>query len=625
MTYKRSSVLLLSLLCACPPPVTGLPKDPVVISGVVDLLQAPSSLMPVRFTLAGVKVVLEGEFTNVTETDETGAYTFAGVPPGRYTVRASFGEFTREGEVTTAIEPVSGESVTAPPLTLTPAGALKGRATLGGKPSGNLGIRVSIDGTDLVTTTDDSGRFSLARVPTGTYRVRVEKSDFGGRTLRGVELKFSETTDMGTLDIMQGVFSDFNNPPTFTFPSIQMTRYQATPGSTLTPLPLDIGGTEVARFDTLRLDAPATDLDGDRLTYFWSVSAGTLDRTDVESVLWTVNDDVALSATITVRVVDERSASAYQSADLQIIDAQAMSGRFVGTHAVYSYRRFSGRWRVLDFDFATGALAVVGDLSSLDDPRVAKIGDFYAASPFVDGDRALFFWQNGQTPAARVVDGSGRGLPMSNKYARSKNVGGKTRVIAYDPATDSSADLFDCGSASCGDLVTTRGDFVVTVARSADQFTSTIVGYDAATADKQSFVSANGVGEFVRTDGVSIVHSDAPPGFGRSSRNSIVRSRFPMGGGGGVYFGFYDVFVGAFDGRFIGFTEQEYRVVYAPEVAYLYDTDTNTKSRIDPHQGFAYDQVCDMAGGRVMVRRYSRNDWLRDDQRTHFELTYKVL
>jgi hypothetical protein len=624
MTYKQGCVLLL-FLCACPGPVIDTPKEPVVISGMVELLEAPSSLTPTRFTLAGVKVVLEGEFTNVTETDETGSYAFAGVPPGRYTLRASFGEFTREGEVTTAIEPVSGENLSAPTLTLTPAGGLKGRATLGGKQSGNLGIRVSIDGTDLVTTTDDAGRFSLARVPVGSYRVRVEKSDFGGRTLRGVEVKFSETVDMGTLDITQGVFSDFNNPPAFSFPAIQVTRYQVTPGSSLTPLPLDIGGTEVARFDTLRLDAPATDLDGDRLTYFWSVTAGTLDRTDVDSVLWTVDDDAALSATITVRVVDERSASAYQSADLQIIDAQAMSGRFVGTHAVYSYRRFSGKWRVLDFDFATGTLTAVGELSSLDDPRVAKVGDFYVASPFVDGDRALFFWQQGQTPAARTVDGSGRGLPLGNKYARTKNVGGKTRIIAYDPATNASADLFDCGSATCGELMTTRDDFVVTLARSADQLTSTIVGYNAATAEKQSFVSANGVGDLVRTDGVSIVHSDAPPGFGRSSRNSIVRSRFPTGGGGDVYLGLYDVFVGGFDGRYVGFTEQEYRVVYAPEVAYLYDTDTNTKSRIDPHEGFAYDQVCDLAGGRVMVRRYSRNDWLRDDQRTHFELTYKAL
>jgi hypothetical protein len=610
------------VLCACPNKPKVVSKDPVVVTGSVQLVEAPLSTMPTVFTVAGVKIVLDGEFTNVSETDDSGAFRFEGVPAGKYTVRASYGDFTREGEVTTSIDAPAGQTVAVPQLTLTPAGAIKGRATLGGKQTGNLGVRVSIDGTDLVTTTDDAGNFYLARVPVGSYRVRLEKSDFGGRTKRGVDVKFQETTDMGTLDITAGVFADFNNPPTFDNPTIAMTRYQRAPMTALDPLPLDIAGTEVARFDTVQLSAPATDLDGDRLTFFWSVSAGTLDHTDSDTVLWTVNDDAALSATVTVRVVDERSASAYLSADLTVVDAQTLSGRIVGDHAIYAYRRFSGTWRVLDYTFTTKALAAVGDFASLDDPLVAKVGDYYVATPFNDGDRQVFAWKAGDMPAARTVDGdaASRGLPMLTRYARLKTVAGKTAVIAYDPAADTSAPLFDCGSQSCGDLAATHGDFVVTVLRSPDGTMNTLFGYDAQKAVLQSFVASGAVGDRIRTDGVAVVNTDVPPGFGRSQRNAIDRSRFPAGAAAQVYVGFYDVFVGAYDGRFVGFTEQEYRVVYAPEKAYLYDVLKNQKLQVDTNDAYAYDDVPDLGAGRALIRRYTHNDWLKDNGRTHYQL-----
>ncbi|MCC6806018.1 MAG: carboxypeptidase regulatory-like domain-containing protein [Deltaproteobacteria bacterium] len=622
---RALACISLTLLAACPPGTKPPPKDPVIVTGAVDLLEAPLSPTPRRFTVAGVKVVLEGEFTNVSETDDTGAYRFEGMPPGKYTVRASYGDFTREGEVTASLEAASGTNVDAPPLTLTPAGAITGRATLGGKQMGNLGIRVSVDGTDLVTTTDDAGKFYLARVPVGSYRIRVEKSDFGGRTMRGVDVKFEETTDIGTLDIIAGIFSDFNNPPVFTNGALVMKRYQRAPGTVLDPLPLDIGGSEIARHDSLKLDAPATDLDGDRLTYFWSVTAGVLDRTDGESVLWTVNDDTALAATITARVVDERSASAYLTADFTIVDAQTLSGRLVGDHAVYAYRRFSGKWRVLDYNLTTSVLDAVGDLTSLDDPQVAKVGAHYIASPFNNGDRQIFAWQKGETPAARTVDGEGRGLPLGTRYIRAKTETGKMRVVSYDPAAQTTGPLFDCGSAGCGELVATRGDFAVTLLRTADDFVNTVVGFNAATSTKQTLALSSAVGTDVRTDGGAIVHADVPPGFGRSQRNAIVRERFPNGAGGDVYFGFYDVFVGAFDGRFVGFTEQEYRVVYAPEKAFLYDTTKNQKLPIDENEDYAYDAVLDLGAGKVLVRRYTRNDWLDDEQRTHFELCTRPL
>lgn len=628
MMPRKAAISLapfVALLLACPPKVDPTLKDPVVVTGNVELIEAPLSLEPKHFTVSGVKVVLEGDFTNVSETDDAGDFRFEGIPPGKYTVRASYGDYTREGEVTASIEAAPGETIDAPPLALTPAGAITGRATLGGKLAGNVGIRVSIDGTDLVTTTDDAGVFYLARVPVGVYRVRVEKSDFGGRTLRGVDVKFQETTDMGTLDIMAGIFADFNNPPTFKNGALVLTRYQRAPGTQLDPLPLDITGAEVARFDTVKIEAPAEDLDGDRLTYFWSVTAGTLDHTDTDTVLWTVDDELAQSATVTVRVVDERSASAYLSTEQAIVDAQTMSGRFVGTHAVYAYRRFSGKWRVLDYDLDSKALEPAGELTSLDDPQVAKVGDYYTATPFIEGDRQLFFWKNGEAPAARTVDGTGRGLPMTTRYARLKTAAGKNTIIAYDPAANTSSELFNCGAQSCGELTATRGDFVVTVLRSSDNTTNTISGYNAQTSVKQSFVASDSVGSIIRTDGQGVVYADVPPGFGRSQRNSIVRSRFPIGAGSDLYFGYYDVFVGAYDGRYVGFTEQEYRVVYAPEKAFLYDSVKNQKLAIDENEDYAYDQVLDLGAGRVMVRRYTKADWLHDDQRTHFELCTRGL
>ena len=88
----------MGLLVACKLPQAPSNSRPGNVSGTVELVQGDA-----RFTQAGVKVVLEGLYTNVTQSDELGAYRFEGVPAGKYTLRASYGEFTREGEVSSSI------------------------------------------------------------------------------------------------------------------------------------------------------------------------------------------------------------------------------------------------------------------------------------------------------------------------------------------------------------------------------------------------------------------------------------------------------------------------------------------------------------------------------------------
>ncbi len=619
---------LVGALCICscklPEPPTE-PLGPANLSGKVELVSSPLVGEATRFTRPGVKIILEGLYTNVTQTDADGAYRFEGVPPGRYTLRASFGEFTREGEVSAPIEALPDSEITAPALALTPAGAIAGRARLGGREEGNLGIRVSVDGTDIVTTTDDSGAFVLNRVPLGSHRVRVEKPDYGGRTKRGIEVHFAETTLLEPLDIQLGIFSDFNNPPEFWASEIVVIPGQIRPETLLQPLPLDLGPEEVARFDTVRLEAWAEDKDGDRLTYFWSVTAGSLDRTDAPEVLWTVDDADALAATVTVRVVDERSGAAYLSRQLTIVNVQALSARMSPGHITYSYRPFSGTWRVLDYSMSSRMATRVGELDSLDDPKPMRLGERYAATPFTDGERGFVVWTKGEAPAAKAFAGTGAIEPVAERAVRMEMVDGMTRARIYDPAGDSVKALFDCGMESCGEIATIGDDkLIISITRDAGD--EVIVhGHDVSSGASFRFVRSANTGGRIRSDGKHLAFSNVPPGYERGLRNDILRATLPHGATTELYAGLYEVFLGAYDGRYVGFTEQEYRVVYSPEKAYVWDAGRNIKTNLDPAESFAHDEVLGFGHGQVVVRRYPRADWLEDEQRTHYELCIRQL
>jgi hypothetical protein len=573
------------------------------------------------FSKRGVTVTLDAGALGVlsTETDDQGTYRFDGAPAANVRVAATH-PFSREKEVSAEVEVGAGAAEVVPTLALTPAGAVRGRARLVGAGE-HANTRVSLDGTDLVTTTDEEGVFLLTRVPVGTYRVRWEKPGFGGRTLRGIEVGFMETTDVETVDIEEGVEADFNHPPTFDAATIAATRWQRRPGTLLDPIALDLEEGSAARFDTVTLDARASDLDGDRLTFFWTVTAGVLDRTDAARVSWTLSDEVATSATASVRVIDERSGSISRSLRFGIADLQTPSARLVEGHLVYAYRRLSGAWRIIDD--GEGAQSRVAEISSLDDPKPTKVGGHYVASPSVDGERRLLTWQAAEPPALHTFEGTGEIMAAGSKLVRAFSENGRTRVRAYDLDLDTVRDLYTCGERSCGELRAASSTWVVSVAH--EESRTMLHAYDLEKGVLLSMPRAFDIGTRIRIAGDALVFSDAAAGFERAARNSLLLGRFTPIAVDTLYAGLYDVRVGAYDGRFLAFTEQSYRAVYSQEEAFVWDTQTLSKTSLDPSRMYAHDEVFGIDGSRALVRRYPRQDWLREAPSTHYELCWRAL
>lgn len=571
-------------------------------------------------TSATIEVRLVGAVSTLTLTDTQGHYHFEAVPPGRYLIAARAAD-TRESEVDAAVDVAPGAVTTAPPLTLTPAGSVSGRITIANAKTGNGGITVTLDGTDIAVSTDDAGDFKLQGVALGAYRLRAQKLSVGGRTLRGVVVTFAHDTAIGTLDITPGVSADFNHPPQFKASAIAVTPYSPQPGSAAEPLPLVLPAGEVARYDTIALAAPSSDADGDAITYFWTATAGTLDRTDQAQVSWTVSAASAQSATIAVRIVDERSASNQLTTQLAIDDAQALSADLGDSDVLYAYRLFSGDFHVLQLDLASGVVRELARVASLTDPTPQHIGAFVHL--VTDGDGALhhLFFRPGDTPVERVTGGNERGFAAGAVLVQSHGAGA-TVGWAYDPATDLGQQILTCGTSGCGAVAGSRGTVAAFINRTSDNLVSLV---DVTTGKTDSAKAPSDVGDTLLIGNGTVICSDVAPGDGRVARNDINEiSVVAQGTSQSVYSGLYDVFLGGFDGDLFGFTEQQYREVYAPETAYLYRRSSRAKTPVDTPDiaanVFAYDRVLGIANARVVLRRYSRADWLKDPNRTHYQL-----
>ena len=607
----KSACLLLVVAVACVK--TAKPSTPATLTGIVHCAVG-------LYQSANIKVRLVGAVSTLTLADNQGNYRFEGVTPGHYLLSAS-ADATREGEVEVGIDVAPDADTMAPELSLTPSGSVSGRITIAGAQSGNGGVAVTLDGSDFAVSTDDSGAFTLPRVAVGTYRLRAQKLGVGGRTLRGLMVRYAQDSNAGTLEITPGISAEFNHPPQFSKRAIDMTRYRPQPGSSALPLPLTLPEGQVARYDTIALSAPAIDADGDALTYFWTVTAGALDRTDQAQVSWTVNAASAQSATVAVRIVDERSASNQLTAQVAIEDAQALSADLGDNDVVYAYRIFSGDFHVLQLDLASGAVQELATVASLSDPAPQHLGGFIHLVTDADGALHHFFFRPGETPVERTTGGNERGVAAGALLVQSQSASA-TVGWGYDPSSDSGRQLFTCGSAGCGAVAGSRGTVAAFINRSAG---NVINLFDVASGAQSSATAQGDVGGSILVGNASVICSDVGSGSGRSVRNNVREiSISGHGFSSAIYAGLYDVFLGGFDGDFFGFTEQQYREVYAPETAYLYRRSTHVKSAVDTPEVtanvFAYDRVLGIANGRVLLRRYTRADWLKDTNRTHYQV-----
>ncbi|MDP3504707.1 MAG: carboxypeptidase regulatory-like domain-containing protein [Myxococcales bacterium] len=146
---------------------------------------------------AGTDVVLVG-LSQTARTGDDGSFVLAGVPEGELVVEATRAGYGPEALVVTA---GAGEdkrlaTVTLRPITGSqPVGRLSGLVLLEDQtPIAAANIR-AIGGVEQRASTDPSGRFTFALLPTGTYALELSKPGFAPRTVPGI------TVPAGVLEV----------------------------------------------------------------------------------------------------------------------------------------------------------------------------------------------------------------------------------------------------------------------------------------------------------------------------------------------------------------------------------------------------------------------------------------
>jgi len=138
----------------------------------------------------GIQIYLAG-FSYMARTDDAGNYLISHVPVGIYKLCTDMIGYDKE--CLDSVEVLAGQTITEPDLDLEkaddpylPYASLTGNVTLAGE-SDHGGITVSLAGTDLSTTTNASGDYSLQYIPQGKYDIVFDSpigSDFeSGATL----------------------------------------------------------------------------------------------------------------------------------------------------------------------------------------------------------------------------------------------------------------------------------------------------------------------------------------------------------------------------------------------------------------------------------------------------------
>jgi hypothetical protein len=117
----------------------------------------------------GISVTLRGPGNAQTTTGASGAFTFAGLPPGLYTLTFS-APSSLEGILSAQVTAKAGAVATAATVTFTPVGELKGVVHLTGQTSA-LNVQVFVAGTSRGSSTDSTGAYDITLVPLGSRQV----------------------------------------------------------------------------------------------------------------------------------------------------------------------------------------------------------------------------------------------------------------------------------------------------------------------------------------------------------------------------------------------------------------------------------------------------------------------
>ena len=194
-----------------------MPSPTSRVSGTLVAADGPANQVRIQLIPAGSDELPSEMLTPMTFTDSAGAFVFAAIPAGQYTLRALSGGDSRAGQLRWVEMPltVGGsdlEGVTAtllPPLKVSARTQFDGNAARPPEPSGRFTNLFSLDAVDRPTGpvsiagTVANGVVTMAGYLPGRYRVRVSNSPAGwmfkSAMLNGVDV--SETPFDLTRDV----------------------------------------------------------------------------------------------------------------------------------------------------------------------------------------------------------------------------------------------------------------------------------------------------------------------------------------------------------------------------------------------------------------------------------------
>ena len=138
------------------------------------------------------------DVTRMTTTDATGKYTIADVPPGTYQVTASKSGYHSSSLTVTVLEGTTNVADLSLSEIIVP-GTITGMVS-DAKDGSPIAGAVVTDGT-RTTTTDATGKYTIANVPPGTYQVTASKSSYHSSSL--IVTVLEETTTVADFSLSE--------------------------------------------------------------------------------------------------------------------------------------------------------------------------------------------------------------------------------------------------------------------------------------------------------------------------------------------------------------------------------------------------------------------------------------
>ncbi|MDD5223058.1 MAG: carboxypeptidase regulatory-like domain-containing protein [bacterium] len=270
----------------------------------------------------------DGTLSLIAVTSTSGSFEVSAVKPGTVKVYAFADEF-QISEVP-GVSVSAGQTTSLPnPIKLIPIVDMNSFATIRGKvyfrdgitPIYRIAIQEKVEKTlvyvtgsngqqasgGLTTYTDQNGEYQISFLPPGDYQLRVRMQElsqiksFGTQAydpaIAWVPITITSEMALGTQVIDLPDIRMDNMPPVLN--SINLQKEDVNPGESIT------------------INADSFDPDNDILSYYWSVSAGTLSLSISNTVEWTAPDDVG-TPNICLTVSDKKGAISYQCVPINV-------------------------------------------------------------------------------------------------------------------------------------------------------------------------------------------------------------------------------------------------------------------------------------------------------------------